>query len=100
MIDGSDFINRLIPVFMLTSTATGAFQETCATVRILDNVFFEEDVECFKLSLSLDPFVLRQPDVIVAPNVTMICIEDNDGKQLSYACLRDKFTSDFLLSIG
>ena len=99
--DELDFRNRIIPSVSFSDSianATGMPREICAMVRILDDTFYEEDVEFFGLDLLLDPLVpqseVSQSGVIVNPNVTTIWIEDNDGNKiiiclsLSQVCLR------------
>ena len=77
--DGSDFFNRTIPAIGITaSRSTGIPRETCAFISIIDDNYYEEDVESFELELLLDPSV-PQSGVFVVPNVTTIFIEDNDG---------------------
>ena len=81
--DGGDFLLRTIPAVSISaSTATGTTRETCAFVRIFDDVFFEEDVESFELDLLLDPSTF-QSGVILEPNVTTIFIQENGNLTLS-----------------
>ena len=81
--DGSDYLDRTIPaVSILASTATGQPRETCAFVRIFDDSFYEEDKEDFDVILELDPITV-QSGVILSPDISTICIMDNDGKQVA-----------------
>ena len=81
--DGSDYLDRTIPAVSISaSPATGLPRETCTFVRIFDDNFYE-DVEDFDIVLKLDPSTV-QSRIVLNPNISTICIIDNDGKQ--YAC--------------
>ena len=84
--DGSDYLDRTIPAVRISASiaaATGGLpRETCTFVRIFDDDFYEEDIEDFDILLELDP-VIMQPGVILRPNISTICILDNDGKHVS-----------------
>ena len=58
------------------STGTGQARETCTNVTILDDDYYEEDVESLELHLLLEP---GQSRVIVDLNVTTVFIRDDDG---------------------
>ena len=76
--DGSDYLDRTIPAVSISaSTATGLPRETCTFVRIFDDDFYE-DIEDFDILLELDPLT-AQSGVILRPDISTICIEDNDG---------------------
>ena len=80
--DGSDYLDRTIPgVRISPSTATGQPREICTFVRIFDDDFYEEDIEDFDIILELDPLTM-QSGVILTPDISTICIEDNDGKHV------------------
>ena len=80
--DGSDYFDRTIPAVSISaSTATGLPRETHTFVRIFDDDF-NEDIEDFDIVLELDPFTM-QSGIILRPNISTICIEDNDGKHTS-----------------
>ena len=50
-------------------------------MTIIDDSFFEVDVEDFTLELRFDPFALEVPaNVILNPNVSTVEIIDDDGK--------------------
>ena len=80
--DGSDYLDRTIPAVSISaSTGTGEPRETCTFVRIFDDEFYEEDIEDFNIILELDPLTM-QSGVILSPDVSTICIMDNDGKHV------------------
>ena len=83
--DGSDYLDRTIPAFNIsasTATATGGLpREACTFVRIFDDDFYEEDIKDFDILLELDPLTM-QSGVILRPNISTICILDNDGKHV------------------
>ena len=80
--DGSDYFDRTIPAVSIsasTATATGGLpREICTFVRIFDDDFYEEDIEDFDILLELDPLSV-QSGIILRPDISTICIEDNDG---------------------
>ena len=82
--DGSDYLDRTIPAVSIsasTAAATGGLpRETCTFVRIFDDNFYE-DIEDFDILLELDPSTV-QSGVIFRPNISTICIIDNDGKHV------------------
>ena len=83
--DGSDYFDRTIPAVTISaSTATGAgtIRRACTFLRIFDDNFYEEDNEDFDLILELNPDVI-QSGIILNPNVSTVCIMDNDGKHVS-----------------
>ena len=50
-------------------------------MTIIDDSFFEVDVEDFTLELRFDPFALEPPsNVILNPNVSTVKIRDDDSK--------------------
>ena len=78
--DGSDYLDLTIPaVHISASIATGLPREICAFVRIFDDDIYEEDIEDFDIVLELD-LLTMQTGIILRPNISTICIEDNDGK--------------------
>ena len=82
--DGSDYLDQIIPVSISASTAAatgGLPRETCTFVTIFDDDFYEEDKEDFDIILELDPLTM-QSGVILNPNLSTICIKDNDGKHV------------------
>ena len=80
--DGSDYLDRtLSAVSISASTATGLPRETCTFVIIFDDDFYEEDIEDFDIVLELDPLTM-QSGIILRPNISTICIMDNDGKHV------------------
>ena len=82
LVDESDYLDRTIPVVNISaSTATGLPRETCTFVRIFDDDFYEEDIEDFDIVLELDPLTM-QSGIILRPNISTICIVDNDGKHV------------------
>ena len=86
--DGSDFLNRTIPaVRIAASNASETPRETCTFITIIDDVFYEEDVESFELELLLDPSVLQSTGVTVDPNIATVFIVDDDGKDIKYCFL-------------
>ena len=83
--DGSDYLDRTIPAVSIsvsTAYATGGLpRETCTFVRIFDDDFYEEDIEDFDILLELDP-VIMQSEIILRPNISTVCIMDNDSKHV------------------
>ena len=84
--DGSDYLDLTIPAVSISaSPGTGGLpRETCTFVRIFDDDFYE-DVEDFDIVLKLDPSTV-QSRIVLNPNISTICIIDNDGKHCKYAC--------------
>ena len=81
--DGSDYLDRTVPAVSIsasTATATGLPRETCAFLRIIDDDFYEEDIEDLDIILELDPLTMQSGMILLRPNISTICIEDNDGK--------------------
>ena len=94
--DGSDYLDRTIPAVSISaSAANGLPREICTFVRIFDDDDYE-DIEDFDLLLELDPLTM-QSGIILRPDISTVCIRDNDGKHIKYFALASsqKFCGTF-----
>ena len=78
---GSDYQEIRANFFDVFRTFDDQFRQHPFDVTIIDDSFFEVDVEDFTLELRFDPFALEVPaNVILNPNVSTVEIIDDDGK--------------------
>ena len=77
---GSDY-QEINAVALDYLTFNDANRQQSFDVTIIDDSFFELDVEDFTLELRFDPFAISPPsNVILRPNVSIVEILDDDRK--------------------